>query len=110
MKGEESERSVASSGDGLPTQRVNKRGACAGTGTIVSGSADHAGTINEGGTNSTTCKVTFGKVFSVAPFCVVTQSKGAIISISVTVATNELTINKGSNVNTRGYTWVCYGQ
>jgi hypothetical protein len=66
-----------------------------GTPTLVG--TDFTGTINAGSTASTSCVVTFGTPFIVAPRCVVAWSSGPLAAMSWTTSTTALTITQTSN-------------
>lgn len=66
-----------------------------GTPTLVG--TDFTGTINAGSTASTSCVVTFGTAFIVAPRCVVAWSSGPLAAMSWTTSTTALTITQTSN-------------
>lgn len=60
---------------------------------------DFMGTIVAGTTASTSCVVTFGRAFVVAPNCNVSWKTGPLAAMSWTVSTTALTITQTSNAS-----------
>lgn len=75
-----------------------------GTPTLVG--TDFEGLITAGSTASTSCVVTFGTAFTVAPNCVVTWMTGPLAAMSWTTSTTALTITQTSNASSK-ITYIC---
>lgn len=79
-----------------------------GTPTLVG--TDFQGTITGGTTASTSCVVTFGTAFQVAPNCNVSWKSGPLAAMSWAVSTTALTITQTSNASSQiVYTCVSSG-
>lgn len=79
-----------------------------GTPTLVG--TDFQGTITGGTTASTSCVVTFGTAFQVAPNCNVSWKSGPLAAMSWSVSTTALTITQTSNASSQiVYTCVSSG-
>jgi hypothetical protein len=87
----------------LTTTRIAPAPAITGTnctgGTFVG--TDFAGTITGTSTAYTSCVITFGTAFQVAPICNVTWGTGPLAAMSWTTSTTALTITQTSTASTR---------
>jgi hypothetical protein len=68
-----------------------------GTPTLVG--TDVAGTITGGTTASTSCVVTFGRAYVIAPACIVSWASGPLAAMSWVTSTTALTITQTSNAS-----------
>lgn len=84
--------------------------ACVTGGSPTLTGTDFMGTIVAGTTASTSCVVTFGTAFQVAPNCNVSWKTGPLAAMSWTVSTTALTITQTSNASSQiVYTCVSSG-
>lgn len=84
--------------------------ACITGGTPALVGTDFQGTITGGTTASTSCVVTFGTAFQVAPNCNVSWKSGPLAAMSWAVSTTALTITQTSNASSQiVYTCVSSG-
>lgn len=79
---------------------------CSGAGSGLVG-ADHYGTVTGSTAAATTCTITFGTAFSVAPHCVASGQTSPLTG-AITPTTSTLVVNFGSTANYK-FSYVCFG-
>src|SRR4029079_7684099 len=89
---------ILSTGTGRPAPTL---GACITGGSPTLVGTDTAGTITAGSTASTSCTVTFGTAYAVAPTCTVAWASGPLAAMSWTTSTTVLTITQTSNASSK---------
>lgn len=78
---------------------------CGTTAPAVTGT-DFAGTVTVGSSAATSCVVTFGTAFAVAPTCVVSPKSAILAAFSFATSTTALTITQTSTASNT-FTYIC---
>lgn len=97
----------------LSFDRLNPQGtapvlsACGGAVAGDAGSTDVAGTVTQGGT-VTTCTITFGTAFTVAPTCIVSDLTGTRASMGTAITATAIAVTGITAADKLA--WMCMGK